>query len=312
MRIEYHRTLIADQVRVAAFQEALARTIRPGESVVVDIGTGSGLLAFIAAKLGARRVYAYEMAEIGAVAERVKRLNRLRNVELIPGRSTDMIDPPRGDIVVSETLGNMAFEESLIETMIDARARHVKKGGILVPGRVRQFVAPVISPRLHAELTAWDRLGHDLDFGPARDMSLNNVYVRQIAPAELLEGGRSAVCWDDVDLAAVKSSTRRGQARWTIASAVTVYGFAVWWAAELLPALTLATDPRGPATHWEQLYFPMLAPVPLAPGESLGAEIRTTTSEARGTDMSWSVTVQAASGKQRSRQSMSLEKGYIP
>lgn len=312
MRIEYHRTLIADRVRVASFQDALARTIRPGESVVVDIGTGTGLLAFLAAKLGARKVYAYEMGEIGSVAERLKRLNRLRNVELIPGRSTDMLDPPRGDIVVSETLGNMAFEENLIETMIDARSRHLKKGGILIPGHVRQHVAPVVSGRLHEELTAWDRIGHGLDFAPARDMSLNNVYVRQIAPDELLDSGASAACWDDVDLSTVTRSTRKGQARWPMTSSATVYGLAVWWTADLLPGLILATDPREAATHWEQLYFPVLRPLAVTMGETLTAEIRTSTSEARGTDMSWSVAVATKAGKQRERQSMSLEKGYIP
>ena len=163
MRIEYHRTLIADRVRVEAFHKALAAVLVKGKSVVVDIGTGTGLLAFLAAKLGAKKVYAYEMNEIGAVAERLKTLNKLRNVELIPGRSTEIIDPPRGDIVVTETLGNFALEEFLVETMNDARARHLKPGGVLIPSLVEQFVAPVTGPRLHLELTAWDRIGYGLD-----------------------------------------------------------------------------------------------------------------------------------------------------
>ena len=53
MRIEYHRTLIADRVRIAAFHEALSRVVVKGKSTVADIGTGTGLLAFLAAKLGA-------------------------------------------------------------------------------------------------------------------------------------------------------------------------------------------------------------------------------------------------------------------
>jgi predicted RNA methylase len=101
MRIEYHRTLIADQVRIAAFHEALSRVIVSGKTTVVDIGTGTGLLAFLAARLGARKVWAYETAEIGAVAEKLKSLNRMRAVELIPGRSTEIIDPQRADVVVT-------------------------------------------------------------------------------------------------------------------------------------------------------------------------------------------------------------------
>ena len=64
MRIEYHRTLITDHVRIAAFHAALAKVIDRGKTTVADIGTGSGILAFLASRLGAKKVYAYERAEI--------------------------------------------------------------------------------------------------------------------------------------------------------------------------------------------------------------------------------------------------------
>ena len=64
-----------------------------------------------------------------------------------------MAKPPKADIVVSETLGNYALEENLLETLVDAR-RWLKKGGVLIPGRLRQYAAPVIASRLQAELGA--------------------------------------------------------------------------------------------------------------------------------------------------------------
>ena len=76
MRIEYHRSLIADVGRLAAFEQALAKVIRKGQTVVADIGTGSGVLAMIAARLGARKVIAYELAEIGALAQNLFKLNK--------------------------------------------------------------------------------------------------------------------------------------------------------------------------------------------------------------------------------------------
>ena len=56
MRIEYHRTLLADRVRNAAFHAALQRVIVAGKTTVADIGAGTGFLGFMAAKLGAARV----------------------------------------------------------------------------------------------------------------------------------------------------------------------------------------------------------------------------------------------------------------
>ena len=312
MRIEYHRTLIADRVRLEAFHEALKRLITPGKTTVADIGTGSGVLAIMAAKLGARRVYAYEMAEIGAVAERLVKRNKVRQVELIPGRSTDIIDPPRVDLVVSETLGNYALEEYILETMNDAAARHLATGGRLVPGELEQWVCPVVGSRLRDELTAWDRVGFGLDLSPATHLSLNNAYVRTIRPEELLGGGASAMIWDRIDLARRNKLSRKGRASWTLDRRAEVHGLAVWWSARLIDDIALSTGPLSPPTHWEQLFFPALEPIDLAVGDTLSAELSSRSSDEGGTDLSWTIVRTDPSGRQLGRQALSLEKGFIP
>ncbi|MFM9845631.1 MAG: 50S ribosomal protein L11 methyltransferase [Hyphomicrobiaceae bacterium] len=312
MRIEYHRTLIADRVRIAAFHDALAGVIEKGRSVVVDVGTGTGILAMLAARLGAKKVYAYEKSEIGAVAERLIKANKVRNIEVIAARSTEIIDPPRGDIVVSETLGNYALEEFLVETMNDARARHLKPGGVLIPGALDQFVCPVIAPRAFDELAVWNEIGHGLDFSFARVMSLNNAYVRKFAPRELWDEGRSAVRWDQLDFSQRNRMSRKGLATWRAAHKTTVYGLALWWTAHLTPRVPLSTSPLDAATHWEQLYFPVLEPMPVERGEQLSADLRSHSSEEGGTDLAWTLTVASANGKQRSVQALSLEKGFLP
>lgn len=312
MRIEYHRTLIADRVRIAAFHDALASVIDKGRSVVVDVGTGTGILAMLAARLGAKKVYAYEKSEIGAVAERLIKANKLRNIEVIAARSTEIIDPPRGDIVVSETLGNYALEEFLVETMNDARARHLKPGGTLVPGALEQFVCPVIAPRVFDELTVWNDVGHGLDFGPARVMSLNNAYVRKFDSHELWNAGRAAVAWDQLDFSVRNRMRRKGVATWKAAHKATVYGLALWWTAHLTPQVPLSTSPLAAPTHWEQLFFPVLEPMTVERGEQVTADLRSHSSEEGGTELAWTLTVASAGGMQRAVQSLSLEKGFLP
>jgi hypothetical protein len=312
MRIEYHRSLIADTGRLAAFEQALAKVIRKGETVVADIGTGSGVLAMIAARLGARKVIAYELAEIGALAQRLFKLNKLRNIEIIPARSTEIIEPERADVVVSETLGNYALEEFLVETMNDAAARHLKPGGVLIPGRLEQVVVPVTASRCFDELVAWDRIGRGLDFGPARRMSLNNAYVRVFPPAELLERGRTAVTWDKLDFKVRNRFARKGTAEWRVEAPVTVFGLAVWWEAELAPGVKLSTSPLAAPTHWEQLYLPALEPIELKAGETLAVQVRSRSSEEGGTDLAWSLRARTAKGRERVSQDLSLEKGFLP
>jgi protein arginine N-methyltransferase 1 len=312
MRIEYHRTLLADQVRNAAFQAALARVVVNGVTTVADIGAGTGFLGFLAAKLGAKRVDLYEAAEIAEVARKLLRLNKLANCRIAQVHSTEVDEPDRVDVVVSETLGNYPFEENIIATLNDARARFLAPGGVIIPHSVEQFVCPVTAERLYRELSVWDEVGYGLDFAPAKAMSLNNIYVRWLSPGDLLEDGASARAWDKVTFDRRNKTTRSGEASWRVPNATTVYGLALWWSAELVPGVQLATGPMSPRTHWEQLYLPTLSPIAVAPGQTLGTRLRSTTSFDKGTNVTWTLTLSDASGRELQRQALDLEKGYLP
>jgi protein arginine N-methyltransferase 1 len=312
MRIEYHRTLIADRVRNDALHAALKAVIRPGETTVADIGAGTGFIGLLAAKLGARKVHLYECAAVARVAEAAIELNRARNCRLYPCHSTEMKAPPRVDVVVSETLGNYPLEEHIVHTMRDARRRHLKPGGVLIPRRIVQLAAPVVTARVHSELTVWDRAGLGLDLAPARTMSLNNIYVRTFEPSELLEDGRSGIVWDRIDFALAPSARRKGEGRWKLARPAVIYGFATWWTAELVPGVEISTAPGAPRTHWEQLYFPLLEPIDGQAGETVVVRFNSRSSPEAGTHLAWTGLVLDRSGRTRGRQALDLDKGFLP
>lgn len=312
MRIEYHRTLIADKVRNAAFFEALKSVIVPGKTTVADIGAGTGLLGLMAAKLGAREVLLFETAEVAGVAAQVLKANKARNCQLFPCHSTEFQNPPRVDVVVSETLGNYAFEENIVETMRDAAQRFLKDGGVLIPKRITQYVAPVIANRIDRELRAWSRVGEGLDLEIPQTMSLNNAYVRTLKDGELLGGAAGAKAWDVADLGSDRRSARKGEVSFKVSRPETVYGFACWWTADLTSRVALSTAPDEPRTHWEQLYFPLLRPMALKAGETVMASLRSQTSDDKGTHLAWTAVRFDASGKSLERQALDLGKGYLP
>lgn len=312
MRIEYHRTLIADAARNDAFHRALKALIRPGETVVADIGAGTGLLGLMAARLGARDVFLYEVGEIAAVAEHTIERSGFKNCHLMPCHSMEMQDPPKVDLIVSETLGNYALEEDIIATLNDARKRFLKKGGAILPRALSQFVQPVTGSRLHQELTVWTEAGKrfGLDLSDAERMSLNNVYVRQLVANELLADG--ARQWDRIDLTAHNSGKRCGDVTWQLDEDVTVYGFAVWWDAELTDDVSISTGPFAAPTHWEQLYFPVETPLEIDKGGHLKFAITSRSSPEAGTHFKWQAESLSATGKAPRRVMMDLDKGYLP
>ena len=122
-----------------------------------------------------------------SVARKLLRHNRLSNCRIAEMHSTEVCDPDRVDVVVSETLGNYPFEENIVETLNDARARFLKPGGIIIPRAVEQFVCPVVSERFLASWRRGTSVGFGLDFAPAKTMTLNNIYVRTFEADDLLE-----------------------------------------------------------------------------------------------------------------------------
>jgi SAM-dependent methyltransferase len=311
MRIEYHRSLLADRVRNAAFHAALARVIVKDETTVADIGAGTGFLGILAAKLGARRVDLYEAAGVAGVARKLLRHNRVRNCRIFEMHSTEVLEPDRVDVVVCETLGNYALEENIVETLNDARRRFLKPGGVIIPATVRQLVCPVVGGRHFAELAAWDSVGYGLDFAPAKAMTLNNIYVRSFAAADLMPA-RPAKVWDELSFQHHNKTTRSGEASWTLGHRSTIYGLALWWTADLADGIALSTGPFDPRTHWEQLYLPVLEPLAVEAGQTLTARMRSNTSYARGTNVAWTLAVRDSTGLQLSCQSLDLEKGFLP
>ena len=306
MLIEFHRTMLADRLRNAAFHEALRRIIVPGRTTVADVGSGTGLLGFMAAALGAKRVFLYEHGDVLALSKKLARRNRVRRCVFVPQHSTEVSDPEPVDLVVSETLGNFAYEEHLLETLGDAR-RFLRSGGTVIPRRMRQFLAPVGTDRLHRELTVWREVGYGLDLEPAVTMSLNNLYVRTLEPADLLT--LPARCVDEADLTRANRSRREGEASWRCERPETIYGFALWWECELVPGVALSTSPHAARTHWEQLYLPLLEPIRMAAGDEVSVRLRSDTGSRNGISIRWRVR-HAQHGRVR-EQSLDIARGFL-
>ncbi len=285
--IEYQRSILSDRVRNDLFERALASVIRRGETVVADIGSGTGFLSFLAARLGARDVLAIEHNEaLIALAEKLAKNNRIKNLTLMCCNSADILELPPVDLVISETLGNYALEENILEILRDAK-RFLAPGGTLLPCTLEQYLAPVVNPTFHDELASWDRVGFGLDYSLARTLSFNNLYVRRFQAADMLGAG---VRWDYVNLLGKYSSLRKGAVEFSIDRLTVINGFANWWRAELVPDIWLSTSPHDAPTHWEQIYFPIAEPISARAGDVVAMAVTSDSRDGNGCTLRWTVT----------------------
>lgn len=149
-----HVAMLDDVTRTQGLLRAIRETVRPGD-VVVDIGSGTGILAVAAAKAGACRVYAIEQGKIANAAEAMVAANNVGDiVRVIRGHSSRVELPERADVLVSEILGADPLDESLLEVFRDARTRLLKPEARLIPCAVLVYGLPVkLPPRFVARNT---------------------------------------------------------------------------------------------------------------------------------------------------------------
>ena len=166
--------MLADPTRMNAYVKALERTVKPG-SVVVDVGTGIGAFAMVAARLGARKVYAIETNPCIELARAAAKRNGLeKQIDFIQKSVFEVKLPEKADVLVSDCRGNLALYDASLEIVMHARDRFLKPGGAIIAQKDELFAALVHRPKLFEDLEApWKLLG--LDWAPCRASAFSSA-----------------------------------------------------------------------------------------------------------------------------------------
>lgn len=263
--------MIADRARVAAYTQALRAAVRPG-AVVVDIGTGTGMMAVQACQFGASRVYAIESGEVIQVAREVAAANGCADrIEFFEDISTRVTIPVRADVVVSDLRGALPLFEKHIPSIADARARFLGPAGTLIGRRDRIWAAVVDAPKAYGKIVdSWNFDGHGLNFAAARQKVLNQFHNARVTPEQLLTAPK---LWTTLDFASVTDPDVRGPLHFTIERNGVGHGILMWFDTELADGAGFSTGPEVPETVYGAAFFAWLEPVRLLAGQNLCVEL---------------------------------------
>ena len=104
----------------------------------MDVGTGTGILAILCARAGARRVYAIECRPVVELAKQIAKENGFGDrIRFLRGDSRRISLPEKVDVVVSEIIGHTVLEENMLDTILDAKRRFLKQRGSMIPESIR-------------------------------------------------------------------------------------------------------------------------------------------------------------------------------
>jgi protein arginine N-methyltransferase 1 len=254
--------MIADEARTGAFVRALRQAVTP-DSVVVDIGAGTGIFALLACRFGARRVYAIEPDDAIEVARQIAAANGYADrIEFIQNVSTQVTLPERADLIISDLSGVLPWFQQHIPSIADARRRLLVPGGVLIPARDTAWAAVIEAKDLYARRTGgWESNAFGLDMEAARRIVINTWSQGRVTSDNLLTGLER---WATLDYATVEDPNVRAHMTWTVTRSGTGHGLAAGFERTVSDGLCMSNAPDTPkasrADAYGTVFFPWSAP----------------------------------------------------
>ncbi|HXP79465.1 MAG TPA: 50S ribosomal protein L11 methyltransferase [Verrucomicrobiae bacterium] len=259
--------MIADRVRTGAYLEALRAVIRPG-AVVMDIGTGPGIMAVQACQLGAKHVYAIEPGEVIQLAREIAAANHCADkIEFFEDISTNVTIPTRADVIVSDLRGILPFYSDHIPSIADARLRFLAPGGTLIGREDRVWAAVVEAPERFSKIVdPWTRDLPGQDLSPARRKVVNEIHRMQAAPELLLT---SPNLWVALDYTCIENPDAQGELTSTVKREGTGHGIVIWFDADLADGVGFSNRPGSATVIYSSMFLPWPEPVLLVAGQTV-------------------------------------------
>lgn len=258
--------------RLTEYSRAIAAAVREGH-VVLDLGSGTGILALLACRAGAKGVYAVESSEAIRLGELIASKTEFADrIEFIQSESSKVVLNEQVDVIVADIHDTFGLQPGGLASFFDVRDRLLRPGGIVIPRSIELLIAPVEAPKFYArEIDVWAEPVQGIDVSAARPFAANHIHSGRFEPGELLAPLEPI---GHIDLVRSKSVRAGGSATASISRDGIIHGLCGCFVTALGDDVVMNNVPGdGTTTNFAQAFFPLDRAVAVTAGDSVAMTI---------------------------------------
>lgn len=274
-----HEQMLKDQVRTGTYKDAIMNNPEAfKDKIVLDIGCGTGILSIFAAKAGAKHVYGLEFADIADYAVEIVKQNKLDDkITIIKSKVEEAKLPvEKVDIIISEWMGYFLLYESMLDTVLYARDKWLKKDGLILPDHATIYLAAVEDINYKSGKKNFWKDVYGVDMSIFNKIILKDPLI-ETCPRNSVNSSHCKIF--EIDLYTVKKEDLEFSSKYELTfwrDYSNFSGVVAWFDTQfkkLKNQYTLSTSPFTKQTHWYQTIFYTTKDIPIQKGDKVCGSI---------------------------------------
>uniref|UniRef100_A0A3Q2P583 Protein arginine N-methyltransferase 2 n=1 Tax=Fundulus heteroclitus TaxID=8078 RepID=A0A3Q2P583_FUNHE len=285
--LRLHLEMLSDRSRTEAYRQVVAsNSASLKNKVVMDLGCGTGIISLFCAQLAQpSAVYAVEASSMVEHTRQLVKQNGCEEVvTVLQGRAEELELPEQVDILVSEWMGNCLLFEFMVESVLLARDRWLRDGGVMWPSSAALTLVPCQADSYYSEKMAFWERPYGLDFTPLQPLAQQEFFTKPkfshlIDPEDCLSVPCDVIRLNMYTVQVRDLEEVKGEFQFSVAKPGVFHGFTAWFTVQFESLETggatveLNTGPNSDPTHWKQTLFMLDTPTPVNAGDSIHGNV---------------------------------------